>query len=226
MTDPVYGFNPRPSCEGRPHTHTQNMKNTMFQSAPLLRGATCANPTTGNWYRVSIRAPLARGDSRRHACLTNGRCFNPRPSCEGRLAETSDLSLFGGFQSAPLLRGATVDHGRLVGEWVVSIRAPLARGDAGCQNGGMKIVCFNPRPSCEGRRRMESAIFMVLVFQSAPLLRGATVNTETMTAAEISFNPRPSCEGRPTHGRSCKARPTFQSAPLLRGATSPIVRGG
>ncbi len=55
-------FNPRPSCEGRPPRTEVIREARMFQSAPLLRGATMLTRNLPLADRVSIRAPLARGD--------------------------------------------------------------------------------------------------------------------------------------------------------------------
>ena len=99
-------FNPRPSCEGRPLGFAGLVREHMFQSAPLLRGATACQLAPSPPTKVSIRAPLARGDrdcrepSRPRlvsirAPLARGddilairgaqaSGFNPRPSCEGR----------------------------------------------------------------------------------------------------------------------------------------------
>ncbi len=103
-------------------------------------------------------------------------CFNPRPSCEGRSrllrhAQRSKL-----FQSAPLLRGA-MSADLLACRWrVVSIRAPLARGDAAEKLRCNSVTCFNPRPSCEGRCYHRDESSQSLGFQSAPLLRGAILS--------------------------------------------------
>ncbi len=123
----------------------------VFQSAPLLRGAIRAKFLTIPIVPVSIRAPLARGDSTLvsmadyrgvsiRAPLARGdslhrhpsRCangFNPRPSCEGR------------FEAME----------KIAASYNVSIRAPLARGDLVCIDCGATVGSFNPRPSCEGR---------------------------------------------------------------------------
>ncbi len=101
-------FNPRPSCEGRRSGRSAAFFLKRFQSTPLLRGATKRNMDTIMYMRVSIHAPLARGDTKARSCHRSSMSFNPRPSCEGRQAM---MSGFGGsieFQSTPLLRGATL----------------------------------------------------------------------------------------------------------------------
>ena len=56
----------------------------------------------------------------------------------------------------------------------VSIRAPLARGDYGGCSRQCDNVGFNPRLSCEGRQFASCKSSRLTLFQSAPLLRGAT----------------------------------------------------
>ena len=56
------GFNPRPSCEGRPDAHGEQIEAVRFQSTPLMRGATRKRPWRGGRGGVSIHAPHARGD--------------------------------------------------------------------------------------------------------------------------------------------------------------------
>ena len=145
-----------------------------FQSTPLMRGATLRRLQRGQQRRVSIHAPHARGDWRRdgtelsvpvsiHAPHARGdltswtasrprSCFNPRPSCEGRLGR----------------RDGGGDRAR------VSIHAPHARGDSSSWPPPSSRSCFNPRPSCEGRHRTDRTNIHPSVFQSTPLIRGAT----------------------------------------------------
>ena len=123
-------FNPRPSCEGRQAVSAAAFKRmefqstpllrgatqgsggmggpNMFQSTPLLRGATMVAPRHLSGRRVSIHAPLARGDFVTIPSGMSAKSFNPRPSCEGRqrLLRRSPANAW--FQSTPLLRGATV----------------------------------------------------------------------------------------------------------------------
>ncbi len=168
----------------------------MFQSAPLMRGATFIGLHGSRKAGVSIRAPHARGDLLRCRSATGSASFNPRPSCEGRLAAWGSLATPCRFQSAPLMRGATGFDALHLAERDVSIRAPHARGDAvrccaNCQDivsiraphargdqpsprGPARSPCFNPRPSCEGRRLRFAAGLGCGAFQSAPLMRGAT----------------------------------------------------
>ncbi len=100
-----------------------------FQSAPLLRGAIAIAGRTAGMQQVSIRAPLARGDLSGGITHYKPACFNPRPSCEGRLQGNDYPAKRLVFQSAPLLRGAIMPDVKLEDLNHVSIRAPLARGD-------------------------------------------------------------------------------------------------
>ncbi len=144
------GFNPRPSCEGRLLEATEKGLTYMFQSAPLMRGATPAVRPHGRDRRVSIRAPHARGDSLPH---------------EGKENK--------GFQSAPLMRGATMSgrFGTLPNE--VSIRAPHARGD-GEESPMTNQPMFQSAPLMRGATRKRLTTSFDIGFQSAPLMRGAT----------------------------------------------------
>ena len=177
---------------------------------------------------------------------TTAICFNPRPSCEGRLIPktianqiikfqstplmrgatrvTSPPAGTDGFQSTPLMRGAT--DGRLVEPHalVVSIHAPHARGDARAARYRPPTRRFNPRPSCEGRLlRFWLANACNHVSIHAPHARGdrALCGGDGLGKG---FNPRPSCEGRllllGLHGLADE----FQSTPLMRGATTADTR--
>ncbi len=96
--------------------------------APLARGDV-VSPAGFPSVIVSIRAPLARGDTRKAARLPRGACFNPRPSREGRFVTRGEGRVELVFQSAPLSRGAINILEGLGFAFTVSIRAPLARGD-------------------------------------------------------------------------------------------------
>ena len=123
--------------------------------------------------------------------------FNPRPSCEGRR------------QTARSCRRHTG----------ISIHAPHARGDDDGHAAGSQGHDFNPRPSCEGRRRLCRGGDLMSLFQSTPLMRGATQRSVLLDRPGEYFNPRPSCEGRQWHLKSTNIQKIFQSTPLMRGAT-------
>ena len=96
-----------------------------FQFTPVLRRATRRVPSTRD-FDVSIHARLATGDS----CSIRPRarrCFNSRPSCDGRHIVV-DPYANDTFQFTPVLRRATLHRGE---------RIHPRR--------------FNSRPSCDGR---------------------------------------------------------------------------
>ena len=86
------------------------------------------------------------------------------------------------------------------------------------------MTCFNPRPSCEGRPLSSVRQNSAGVFQSTPLMRGATPQTVKCRSSQGCFNPRPSCEGRPGENADISTDGLFQSTPLMRGATSTARR--
>ena len=61
-SDYFYCFNPRPSCEGRPEWTSWLSSASLFQSTPLMRGATNELASGPLAVLVSIHAPHARGD--------------------------------------------------------------------------------------------------------------------------------------------------------------------
>ena len=159
--------------------------------------------------------PLVRGATRFATRHVDWLCFNSRPSCEGRLMDTSTICEHGGFNSRPSCEGRPgADRDRRPAE--VSIHAPRARGD-------------------ELRLRADAQA----LFQFTPLVRGAT-RCARSTFLTAGFNSRPSCEGR--HGTVVPESDTgvsihaprargdlpflraaypgqFQFTPLVRGAT-------
>ena len=82
----------------------------VFQSTPLLRGAT----------------------SQRCINLLKVR-FQSTPLLRGATEDNTEVVLDEQFQSTPLLRGATVRLRQAVLVDSVSIHAPLARGDGDCK---------------------------------------------------------------------------------------------
>ncbi len=189
-----------------------------FQSAPLLRGATAVVKDVNEKPSVSIRAPLARGDNRR--CMTPSErwSFNPRPSCEGRLAPPPPVSPSASFQSAPLLRGATSTGYPFPFPLIVSIRAPLARGDHRKRGETRHIRVSIRAPLARGDKVIIEEAIAEEVSIRAPLARGDTTRGGWWSVF-CRFNPRPSCEGRRPWGQGENDNYMFQSAPLLRGAT-------
>ena len=172
---------------------------------------------------------------------TTAICFNPRPSCEGRLIPktianqiikfqstplmrgatrvTSPPAGTDGFQSTPLMRGAT--DGRLVEPHalVVSIHAPHARGDARAARYRPPTRRFNPRPSSEGRLLRCLSHLVIIKFQSTPLMRGATASCGTARPWWPVSIHAPHARGDCYDSGLPTLVTMFQSTPLMRGAT-------
>ena len=167
---------------------------------------------------ISIHAPHARGDGVRGPVLRRSVDFNPRPSCEGRHALRSWSVPPPGFQSTPLMRGATCRSKWSSRPTGISIHAPHARGDVE-RAFSMWMARFQSTPLMRGATLGIASSVMVPLFQSTPLMRGATSPSRARRTSRRDFNPRPSCEGR--HGTTYAAggQYTFQSTPLMRGAT-------
>ena len=151
------------------------------------------------------------------------------------------------FQSTLLMRGATSTScdGGPCGR--ISIHAPHARSDSPKSASGARRENFNPRSSCEERRRAFSLSAESLVFQSTLLMRGATQAFQTslqcMTLCQSTllmrgatlldemlarrpaahFNPRSSCEERHAGPGTGRAPQGFQSTLLMRGATFAAI---
>ena len=148
-------FNPRPSCEGRRLTRQQPLRKSLFQSTPLLRGATgfddgyyrvilfqstplLRGATHGSslskrYPKVSIHAPLARGDFEEIERLQDDDLFQSTPLLRGATKSGDCLWSIAKFQSTPLLRGAT----EVTNQVTVSTQfqsTPLLRGATCCCN--------------------------------------------------------------------------------------------
>ena len=123
----------------------------------------------------------------------------------------------------------------------ISIHAPHARSDKASARVFCVSLYFNPRSSCEERRRFSVAGLAVMTFQSTLLMRGATCggfrrsriyqfqSTLLMRGAtdhpplvvdRDNFNPRSSCEERPINIDVWAGAQQFQSTLLMRGATT------
>ena len=79
------------------------------------------------------------------------------------------------FQSTPLMRGATKIQQWIDDNFIISIHAPHARSDTIQRQPGSLSGDFNPRPSCEERLPPFEFFTTFFVFQSTPLMRGATI---------------------------------------------------
>ena len=151
------GFQSTPLIRGATGGKGQARYEAQFQSTPLIRGATVRILHALETLNISIHAPHTRGD--------------------GRILGLMEVPS-GKFQSTPLIRGATVlAHLLLVG-LRISIHAPHTRGDLGERQRTFplshRVRDFNPRPSYEGRPFETREERDEMVFQSTPLIRGAT----------------------------------------------------
>ena len=147
------------------------MQTAMFQFTPLVRGATLC------------------GDRDRTI-----RCFNSRPSCEGRHFGNILRSIIGVSIHAPRARGDDLVY--LPIDKFEFQFTPLVRGATQPLEGLKRQKSFNSRPSCEGRHHSFNSP-RCQMFQFTPLVRGAT----GCTRANEFFNE-------------------FQFTPLVRGATA------
>ena len=145
-------FNPRPSYEGRLSDASKPTTAYLFQSTPLIRGATRHGFHHRYQLGISIHAPHTRGDRSTPICSSTMSNFNPRPSYEGRLGATDGLPGDMQFQSTPLIRGATYEVRAAYHTDCISIHAPHTRGDVVILEDAIVCINFNPRPSYEGRR--------------------------------------------------------------------------
>ena len=123
--------------------------------------------------RVSIHSPHARGDQAIARFDSIQAMFQSTPLMRGETIHTHGNIGVTSFQSTPLMRGETYTYSWQYRRNIVSIHSPHARGDTCVKPISIQLSCFNPLPSCEGRRH--------------PL---------HLRSDFASFNPLPSCEGR------------------------------
>ncbi len=176
-----------------------------------LRRWSCFNPR-----------PSCEGRPARTSPAAFFRSFNPRPSCEGRHSPALVPLVIALFQSAPLMRGATFGRAGFRATPGVSIRAPHARGDERLRKSPGLRMSFNPRPSCEGRQGGRAVGIGCDWFQSAPLMRGATIPFHR-DRSDGRFQSAPLMRGATHTAKSVPAHWLFQSAPLMRGATLELI---
>ncbi len=188
-----------------------------FQSTLLMRGATGEPPPTWSPYLISIHAPHARSDCTAppNPCPTG--YFNPRSSCEERLPHHDLTPMIFIFQSTLLMRGATGTKttDMIESKFQSTLLMRGATTAARCRTTTSRY--FNPRSSCEERRRRPVDAWHADIsihapharsddfskswepggkFQSTLLMRGATCHPFVKLAGIPYFNPRSSCEER------------------------------
>ena len=168
----------------------------LFQSTPLMRGATDRAAGNRGGSGVSIHAPHARGDqsftrSSMRSCL-----FQSTPLMRGATRSQSRIPTRTRFQSTPLMRGATTTVLQPQIFKFVSIHAPHARGDAHiAPMRGVRSVSIHA-PHARGDLSGNSGNTVeTLVSIHAPHARGDQATCRCASSG-CRFNPRPSCEGR------------------------------
>ena len=208
-----------------------------------MRGATGHYHGQRHHLQVSIHAPHARGDTAERRPRWNASCFNPRPSCEGRPRTTGWRRIPRGFNPRPSCEGRRGSWLMVVPRLVKFQSTPLMRGAThrAIPFSG-NFYSFNPRPSCEGRQELlrgqggvrvsihaphargdiSSALssrMLLHLFQSTPLMRGATgKDGRGIYAIPVSIHA-PHARGDPDGHGEHRPRLRFQSTPLMRGAT-------
>ena len=136
-----------------------------------MRGATA--PREIRLPHLSFQfTPLVRGATTILSTVLGVKCFNSRPSCEGRLVLPAVAVRHIVSIHAPRARGDEILLN--VNSPVLFQFTPLVRGATHLRREHCRPVRFNSRPSCEGR----------------PARSWRSIRT-------TGFNSRPSCEGRP-----------------------------
>ena len=191
-------FNPRPSYEGRRLLAYAPVAIVIFQSTPLIRGATAVPRARRTWRGYFNPRPSYEGRHCIVAMSVDGEKFQSTPLIRGATMPRRNSARNGVFQSTPLIRGATRRRRGQRRDAEISIHAPHTRGDVTRQQRRCSGHYFNPRPSYEGR----------------PL--GAPVGPRV---GGISIHA-PHTRG--DYARRCSSVrwSRFQSTPLIRGATT------
>ena len=189
-----------------------------FQFTPVLRRATRplrhVRPTRCFNSRPSCDGRPAVPFPRRQ----NAR-FNSRPSCDGRPYQRTTTTVNVKFQFTPVLRRAT-GHGWQLrrGHGWVSIHARLATGDKFCMDNSSEIQGFNSRPSCDGRpRRPADYVVAALVSIHARLATGDVAVDGVLAVLVVSIHARLATGDRDR--RWYESHGLFQFTPVLRRAT-------
>ena len=150
------------------------------------------------------------------------RNFNPRPSYEERrkvmTAINKDVISIHAPHTRSDARPSSIESRK-----VISIHAPHTRSDGDATREEMSFGHFNPRPSYEERRVLRFCCSPRILFQSTPLIRGATNSSLLVLVITRKFQSTPLIRGATitssTNGRKLRL---FQSTPLIRGATFAV----
>ena len=174
------------------------LRQRIFQSSHLMRGATLGRHKSGAHAEISIHAPHARCDHQTalqtchsplisiHAPLrgatvigmnTGARCrisiHAPHARCDSSNDHSGKLRLHISIHAPHA--GCDSYVTTVAAAKAISIYAPHARCDSGLPGGiADKGAYFNPRTSCGVRRGKRLAFVGIALFQSTHLMRGAT----------------------------------------------------
>ena len=172
-------FNPRSSCEER-RVQAKRRQGVLAISihAPHAR-SDFHDVRIASICRISIHAPHARSDDDRHSKGQPGNQISIHAPHARSDALSIQPTAAASFQSTLLMRGAT----------------------ASSQSSAAGGLNFNPRSSCEERRRSARSISVRTQFQSTLLMRGATAMLSGRRHPRRHFNPRSSCEERRLYDR-------------------------
>ena len=204
--EPSY-FNPRSSCEERPAREKPSRRQGRISiHAPHARSdPPCRIRCAMSSAKISIHAPHARSDYYTTYTAQKSRNFNPRSSCEERLAlnAAADAKAY------------------------ISIHAPHARSDFILITLYHVVIDFNPRSSCEERLFRSHRTTMITTFQSTLLMRGATCGKTFVAEKPNQFQSTLLMRGA-TIARCLNLLDIilFQSTLLMRGATLEVAPDG
>ena len=157
------------------------------------------------------------------AASSTSRNFNPRTPCGVRPSAKIHACEHRIFQSTHPLRGATRRFRQRTGCWLISIHAPLAGCDSGCDRGHVHfpISIHAPLAGCD--RGSGSRAPTITISIHAPLA-GCDAFRFCSCCASGNFNPRTPCGVRLADACLTKDELEFQSTHPLRGATSSRCR--
>ena len=191
----------------------------IFQSTLLMRGATTLSTFGGCGARFQSTLLMRGATTSIQPKWHSSTDFNPRSSCEERLAS-----------------------GLRLPSTNISIHAPHARSDissqmllrlaiyfnprSSCEERRIKSMCgdwqehFNPRSSCEERQLLQEVINYFVIFQSTLLMRGATWRRRRWFVSLYISIHAPHARSDTDEAARRAQRYQFQSTLLMRGATA------
>ena len=191
----------------------------VLQSTSLLRGKTYTFPDLWQPSHASIHFPLAREDLRNACSIFTAGCFNPLPSCEGRLSRRYTHDGRFCFNPLPSCEGRLIPFVEYDFSSDASIHFPLAWEDSRTDDNPALFVSLQSTSLLRGKTIWLSPLRILEVLQSTSLLRGKTWCRHHCPHCNLCFNPLPSCEGRLLVRSKCTMSEWLQSTSLLRGKT-------